>query len=122
MSEKNSSVWAKSIPIKEQVNVIVTLIRMAKPFRKMFFGALAIGAAFALLQAAAPRIIAYYMTTYLQQRDNVTMQVMISFAVLVAVIRISQAVADALNAYYFTVAAEYALEDIRVQVFRKLHT
>lgn len=122
MSEKNSSVWAKSIPIKEQVNVIVTLIRMAKPFRKMFFGALAIGAAFALLQAAAPRIIAYYMTTYLQQRDNVTMQVMISFAVLVAVIRISQAVADALNAYYFTVAAEYALEDIRIQVFRKLHT
>ncbi len=95
---------------------------MAKPFRKMFFGALAIGAAFALLQAAAPRIIAYYMTTYLQQRDNVTLQVMISFAVLVAVVRVSQAVTDALNAYYFTVAAEYALEDIRVQVFRKLHT
>ncbi|MBZ5985269.1 ABC transporter ATP-binding protein [Leuconostoc gelidum subsp. gasicomitatum] len=122
MSEKNSSVWAKSIPIKEQIRVIVTLVRMAKPFRKMFFGALAIGAAFALLQAAAPRIIAYYMTTYLQQRDNVTLQVMISFAVLVAVIRVSQAVTDALNAYYFTVAAEYALEDIRVQVFRKLHT
>lgn len=122
MSEKNSSVWAKSIPIKEQIRVIVTLVRMAKPFRKMFFGALAIGAAFALLQAAAPRIIAYYMTTYLQQRDSVTLQVMISFAVLVAVIRVSQAVADALNAYYFTVAAEYALEDIRVQVFRKLHT
>jgi ATP-binding cassette, subfamily B, multidrug efflux pump len=58
----------------------------------------------------------------LQQRDSVTLQVMISFAVLVAVIRVSQAVADALNAYYFTVAAEYALEDIRVQVFRKLHT
>ncbi len=122
MSEKNSSVWAKSIPIKEQIRVIVTLVRMAKPFRKMFFGALAIGAAFALLQAAAPRIIAYYMTTYLQQRDNVTLQVMISFAVLVAVVRVSQAVTDALNAYYFTVAAEYALEDIRVQVFRKLHT
>ncbi|GMA67068.1 ABC transporter ATP-binding protein [Leuconostoc gelidum] len=122
MSGKNSSVWAKSIPIKEQIRVIVTLVRMAKPFRKMFFGALAIGAAFALLQAAAPRIIAYYMTTYLQQRDSVTLQVMISFAVLVAVIRVSQAVADALNAYYFTVAAEYALEDIRVQVFRKLHT
>ena len=122
MSEKNSSVWAKSIPIKEQIRVIVTLVRMAKPFRKMFFGALAIGAAFALLQAAAPRIIAYYMTTYLQQRDNVTLQVMISFAVLVAVVRVSQAVTDALNAYYFTVAAEYAIEDIRVQVFRKLHT
>ncbi|MEX0379991.1 ABC transporter ATP-binding protein [Leuconostoc sp. MS02] len=122
MSEKNSSVWAKSIPIKEQIRVIVTLIRQAKPFRKMFFGALAIGAVFALLQAAAPRVIAYYMTTYLQQRDNVTLQVMISFAVLVAIIRLSQAVADALNAYYFTVAAEYALEDIRVKVFRKLHT
>ena len=36
--------------------------------------------------------------------------------------RIGQAVTDGLNAYYFTVAAEYALEDIRVKVFEKLHT
>lgn len=121
MSEKNKSVWAKSLPIKEQLHVIVTLIKMAKPFRKMFFGALAFGGVFALLQAAAPRVIAYYLTDYLQQSDNVSLQIMISFAILVSIIRVSQAVADVLNAYYFTVAAEYALEDIRVQVFSKLH-
>ena len=122
MVEKNSSVWAKSIPIKEQLRVIVTLIKMAKPFRKMFFTALAIGGIFALLQAAAPRIITYYMNTYLHGNDHVTWIIMISFAVIVAIIRLGQAVADAFNAYYFTVAAEYALEDIRVKVFRKLHT
>ncbi|CAM3173822.1 ABC transporter ATP-binding protein [Leuconostoc rapi] len=122
MAEKKDSIWVKSIPLKEQIHVIVTLIRTAKPFRQMFFWALAFGAVFALLQAAAPRIIAYYMTDYLQQNNHVTFQVMLSFAILVVVIRLGQAVTDFLNAYYFTVAAEYALEDLRVKVFRKLHT
>lgn len=122
MSENNESVWAKSIPLKTQLRVITTLMKRAKPFRNMFVVALAIGGVFALLQAAAPRVIAYYMTTYLHQGDNVTIQIMWSFALLVAAIRIGQAVTDGLNAYYFTVAAEYALEDIRVKVFEKLHT
>lgn len=122
MPEKNESVWAKSIPVKEQLHVIWTLIKMAKPFRAMFIWALSIGAAFALLQAAAPRVISYYMTNYLHQTTSVPLQITISFAVLVAVIRILQAITDALNAYYFSVAGEYALEDIRVRVFKKLHT
>ena len=122
MPEKNESVWAKSIPVKEQLHVIWTLIKMAKPFRSMFIWALLIGAAFALLQAAAPRVISYYMTNYLHQTKSVPLQIIISFAVLVAVIRILQAVTDALNAYYFSVAGEYALEDIRIRVFKKLHT
>lgn len=122
MPEKNESVWAKSIPVKEQLHVIWTLIKMAKPFRSMFIWALLIGAAFALLQAAAPRVISYYMTNYLHQTTSVPLQITISFAVLVAVIRILQAVTDALNAYYFSVAGEYALEDIRIRVFKKLHT
>lgn len=122
MSENNESVWAKSIPLKTQLRVITTLMKRAKPFRNMFVVALASGGVFALLQAAAPRVIAYYMTTYLHQGDNVTIQIMWSFALLVAAIRIGQAVTDGLNAYYFTVAAEYALEDIRVKVFEKLHT
>ncbi|QEA50898.1 ABC transporter ATP-binding protein [Leuconostoc lactis] len=122
MSENNESVWAKSIPLKTQIRVITTLMKQAKPFRQMFFVALAIGGVFALLQAAAPRVIAYYMTTYLHQGDNITIQIMWSFALLVAAIRVCQAITDGLNAYYFTVAAEYALEDIRVKVFEKLHT
>ncbi|MGO3410819.1 MAG: ABC transporter ATP-binding protein [Leuconostoc falkenbergense] len=122
MPEKNESVWAKSIPVKEQLHVIWTLIKMAKPFRSMFIWALLIGAAFALLQASAPRVISYYMTNYLHQTTSVPLQITISFAVLVAVIRILQAVTDALNAYYFSVAGEYALEDIRIRVFKKLHT
>lgn len=122
MPKKNESVWAKSIPVKEQLHVIWTLIKMAKPFRAMFIWALSIGAAFALLQAAAPRVISYYMTNYLHQTTSVPLQITISFAVLVAVIRILQAITDALNAYYFSVAGEYALEDIRVRVFKKLHT
>lgn len=122
MPEKNESVWSKSIPVKEQLHVIWTLIKMAKPFRSMFIWALLIGAAFALLQASAPRVISYYMTNYLHQTTSVPLQITISFAVLVAVIRILQAVTDALNAYYFSVAGEYALEDIRIRVFKKLHT
>ncbi|GMA70044.1 hypothetical protein GCM10025879_12900 [Leuconostoc litchii] len=122
MSEQNKSVWSKSIPVKEQIHVIWTLIKMAKPFRSMFVWALAIGAVFALLQAAAPRVISYYMSNYLHQTSNVPFKIMISFAILVAVIRILQAITDALNAYYFTVAGEYALEDMRIRVFKKLHT
>lgn len=122
MTEKNNSVWAKNIPVREQLHVIWTLIKMAKPFRSMFIVALVIGAAFALLQAAAPRVIAYYMTTYLHQTSSVPLRITISFAVFVAVIRVLQAVTDALNAYYFTVAGEYALEDMRLRVFQKLHT
>ena len=102
MTEKNNSVWAKNIPVREQLHVIWTLIKMAKPFRSMFIVALVIGAAFALLQAAAPRVIAYYMTTYLHQTSSVPPRITISFAVFVAVIRVLQAVTDALNAYYFT--------------------
>ncbi len=75
------------------------------------------------LQAAAPRVIATIWRLLPASCINITIQIMWSFCPVGR--RYS-----GLSSYYwwsecpsyFTVAAEYALEDIRVKVFEKLHT
>ncbi|CAM3126298.1 ABC transporter ATP-binding protein [Lactiplantibacillus plajomi] len=117
---QRQSVWARSMPVKEQLTVIRRLLPYAKPFKWFFFGAIIFSALISLVNIYLPRVLQYYIDHYLRT-NHATMAIMWYFAALYFFGMLTRAIMQFMQNYSSTMGAEYMLENVRRQLFKKLH-
>ena len=120
MAKKSESVWAHSIPLKQQVNIIKRLFLFAKPFKWYFYWSIIFSAVVSVINILLPKIIQIYFDNYLA-KHQATMGIIWFFAGLYLFGMIIRAITEFGEMYLYSMGAEYMLEDTRRILFKKLH-
>lgn len=120
MAKKSESVWAHSIPLKQQVNIIKRLFLFAKPFKWYFYWSIIFSAVVSIINILLPKIIQIYFDDYLA-KHQATMGIIWYFAGLYLFGMIIRAITEFGETYLYSMGAEYMLEDTRRILFKKLH-
>ena len=120
MAKKSESVWAHSIPLKQQVNIIKRLFLFAKPFKWYFYWSIIFSAVVSIINILLPKIIQIYFDNYLA-KHQATMGIIWFFAGLYLFGMIVRAITEFGETYLYSMGAEYMLEDTRRILFKKLH-
>ncbi|SBO17934.1 ABC transporter ATP-binding protein [Carnobacterium divergens] len=113
--------WSKSIPLKEQFQIIKRMFYYAKPYKKQFFIAIFWGACLAVINVILPKILQVFMDDYLTTK-TATSQVILTFAALYFGVTLVKIVVWFFQMYLYQMATEKTVQNIRNQLFEKLHT
>lgn len=121
MAKQNTSAWSGKMTATTQFQTVRALFRFMKPYAKYFYGALILAAAISVVNVLLPRLLQTFMNQHLH-RMSPTWRLLIVFALLYFTITLVKAVAQFFSDYWFMSAAEFMLEDVRMKLYRKLHT
>lgn len=121
MDNQHESVWAHSIPAKEQLRIIKRLFLLAKPFQWYFYFSIIFAATVSLINILLPKIIQRFMDKYLAFGKADEMVIWF-FAGLYFFGMVAKALTQFGQTYLASMGAEYMLEDTRRKLFQKLHT
>ncbi|QHM50743.1 ABC transporter ATP-binding protein [Lactiplantibacillus plantarum] len=114
------SVWARSMPVKEQLTVIRRLLPYAKPFKWFFIAAIVFSGLISVVNIYLPRVLQTFIDHYLKT-GHATVPVMWYFAGLYFFGMVVRALMQFVQNFSSTMGAEYMLENVRRQMFAKLH-
>lgn len=120
-NEQHESVWAHSIPWKEQLTIIKRLFRFAKPFKWYFYFSVIFAAFVSVINILLPKIIQRFMDKYLAFGEA-SESIIWLFAGLYFCGMFFKALTQFGQTYLYSMGAEYMLEDTRKILFKKLHT
>lgn len=120
-NEQHESVWAHSIPWKEQLTIIKRLFRFAKPFKWYFYFSIIFAAFVSVINILLPKIIQRFMDKYLAFGEA-SESIIWLFAGLYFFGMVFKALTQFGQTYLYSMGAEYMLEDTRKILFKKLHT
>lgn len=121
MDENYQSEWTKSIPLKEQKQIIKRLLVFAKPFKQTFIVAILFALGLSVINVILPRIIQSFMDNYLANQSATT-QVILFFAGLYLFGVIVKSIIWFFQWYLYSMASLKTFQHIRVKLFEKLHT
>ncbi|MCA1356044.1 ABC transporter ATP-binding protein/permease [Weissella cibaria] len=121
MAKQNTSAWSGKMTAAAQFQTVRALFRFMKPYAKYFYGALILAAAISVVNVLLPRLLQAFMNQHLH-RMSPTWRLLIVFALLYFTITLVKAVAQFFSDYWFMSAAEFMVEDVRMKLYRKLHT
>lgn len=121
MAKQNTSAWSGKMTAATQFQTVGALFRFMKPYAKYFYGALLLAAAISVVNVLLPRLLQTFMNQHLH-RMTPTWRLLIVFALLYFTITLVKAVAQFFSDYWFMSAAEFMVEDVRMKLYRKLHT
>lgn len=121
MAKQNTSAWSGKMTATTQFQTVRALFRFMKPYAKYFYGALLLAAAISVVNVLLPRLLQTFMNQHLHQMTP-TWRLLIVFALLYFTITLVKAVAQFFSDYWFMSAAEFMVEDVRMKLYRKLHT
>ncbi|MFL4498663.1 ABC transporter ATP-binding protein [Weissella sp. MSCH1] len=121
MAKQNTSAWSGKMTAATQFQTVWALFRFMKPYAKYFYGALILAAAISVVNVLLPRLLQTFMNQHLH-RMSPTWRLLIVFALLYFTITLVKAVAQFFSDYWFMSAAEFMVEDVRMKLYRKLHT
>ncbi|WP_108729849.1 ABC transporter ATP-binding protein [Weissella cibaria] len=121
MAKQNTSAWSGKMTAATQFQTVGALFRFMKPYAKYFYGALLLAAAISVVNVLLPRLLQTFMNQHLH-RMTPTWRLLIVFALLYFTITLVKAVAQLFSDYWFMSAAEFMVEDVRMKLYRKLHT
>ncbi|MFC6164794.1 ABC transporter ATP-binding protein [Lactiplantibacillus dongliensis] len=119
MAERQS-VWARSMPVKEQLTVIRRLLPYAKPFKWFFITTIVMSGLISLVNIYLPKVLQTFIDHYLRT-GHATVPVMWYFAGLYFFGMLTRALMQFFQNFTSTMGAEYMLENVRRQMFGKLH-
>lgn len=117
---QRQSVWARSMPVKEQLTVIRRLLPYAKPFKWFFITTIIMSGLISLVNIYLPKVLQLFIDRYLRT-GHATIAIMWYFAGLYFFGMIVRAAMQFFQNYTSTMGAEYMLENVRRQMFQKLH-
>ena len=106
--------------LREQGQVIRQLIQFARPYSRYFYGALAFSVFVSVINVLLPRVLQEFMNHHLQTA-SASLQILIVFASVYFVLTVVKAATQYFELYWFTSAAEFMFENVRVRLFKKLH-
>ncbi len=119
--ESNQSVWAKAIPIKEQVGIFKRLMGFVKQFKFEMIIAL-VGALFvSIINMLLPFGLQYFLDHFLIKK-SATVQIVLFAGFLYALGSLLKAIIQFTYQYFFALGSEKSLESVRRALYRKLHT
>ena len=121
MAKQNTSAWSGKMTAAAQFQTVRALFRFMKPYAQYFYGALILAAAISVVNVLLPRLLQTFMNQHLH-RMSPTWRLLIVFALLYFTITLVKAVAQFFSDYWFMSAAEFMVEDVRMKLYRKLHT
>ncbi|MBF8808345.1 MAG: ABC transporter ATP-binding protein [Enterococcus lacertideformus] len=121
MEENQQSEWTKSIPLKEQTQIIKRLLEFAHPFRKTFVAAIAFAFVLSIVNVILPRIIQTFMDNYLSE-ESATTRIILFFAGLYLFGIIVKSIIWFFQWFLYSMASLKTYQYIRVKLFEKLHT
>ncbi|TVV26559.1 ABC transporter ATP-binding protein [Weissella cibaria] len=121
MAKQNMSAWSGKMTVATQFQTVRALFHFMKPYAKYFYGALLLAAAISVVNVLLPRLLQTLMNQHLHQMTP-TWRLLIVFALLYFTITLVKAVAQFFSDYWFMSAAEFMVEDVRMKLYRKLHT
>lgn len=119
--KNNSSVSTKGIPVSEQLKTLARIISFTKPYLATFFVAIVFAGLLAITNAVLPRIIQILIDDYFAN-DTATMTIILTFAGFYALGTIVKAIIWYFNLYFFYMASEKTVANIRNTIYEKLHT
>jgi len=117
---QRQSVWARSMPVKEQLTVIRRLLPYAKPFKWFFITTIFMSGLISLVNIYLPKVLQLFIDRYLRT-GQATIAILWYFAGLYFFGMIVRATMQFFQNYTSTMGAEYMLENVRRQLFQKLH-
>ncbi|GEK88135.1 ATP-binding cassette, subfamily B [Alkalibacterium putridalgicola] len=120
MEQKELSV-RRSIPFKEQMHILKRIMTFGKPYKKQFAVAIFFSVALAISTAALPRIIQLFIDNHLTTGD-LSLSIILTFAGLHFGVTLIRLTVWYLELYLFNMASEKTVQNIRNQLFEKLHT
>ncbi|MFR1799587.1 MAG: ABC transporter ATP-binding protein [Enterococcus casseliflavus] len=115
------SEWSKSIPFKEQKNIIKRMFLFAKPFRKTFYAAIFFAFVLSIVNILLPLIIQTFMDNYLTNQ-TATQQVIYFFAALYFFGVLVKAVIWFFQWFLYSMGSLKTYQYIRAKLFEKLHS
>lgn len=121
MAEKHESAWAKSMTFKEQRTVIKRLLPYAAPYKWDFIWALVLAFLVSLINVGLPRLMQIYMDQYLRVH-NAGLRIVLFFAGFYFLGTLIKAIFQFGQEFLYAMGGERMLENVRVKLFRKLHT
>ncbi|EMF0155600.1 ABC transporter ATP-binding protein [Enterococcus hirae] len=121
MEDNYQSEWSKSIPLREQKQIIKRLLHFAKPFKATFIIAILFALGLSVINVLLPRIIQTFMDEYLA-KQSATTQVILFFAGLYLFGVIVKSIIWFFQWYLYSNASLKTYQYIRIKLFEKLHT
>lgn len=119
-NENNQSVWSKTIPVKEQAKIFKRLLHFFMYYKVPILIAIVSAFLVSAINMVLPYGLQYFLDHFLIKED-VTVQIIIYAGFLYAVVSISKAIFQFVYEYYYAIGAEYSLEKVRKDLYRKLH-
>jgi len=120
MEQKELSV-RRSIPFKEQMTILKRILKFGEPHKKQFAVAIFFSVALAISTAALPRIVQLFIDNHLTTGD-LSLRIILTFAGLHFGVTLIRMTVWYLELYLFNMASEKTVQNIRNQLFEKLHT
>ena len=117
---QRESVWTRSMPVKEQLTVIRRLLPYAKPFKWFFVTTIILSGLISVVNIYLPKVLQLFIDRYLRT-GHATITIMWYFACLYFFGMVMRALMQFFQNYTSTMGAEYMLENVRRQMFAKLH-
>ncbi len=118
---KYESAWSRSIPMREQWHIFKRLMSYTGAYKKQFGGALVAAALLAGMNVALPQILQYFMDHFLTNK-SATVNILLGFGALYALGTLLKAFFQFFQTFLFAMGSERGLEDVRRELFAKLHT
>ncbi|UUX34599.1 ABC transporter ATP-binding protein [Fundicoccus culcitae] len=124
MSQSNDaqqSVWARKMPIREQIEVTKRMFAYAMPFKWRFLIAIVFNIGMTAIGVLMPRVVQSYIDVYLAPQTATVRSSLIFAGVYLSLILI-QGICYFFSTYLFGMASEKTVELIRNTVFTKLNS
>lgn len=112
---------SRSVPIKEQMQTLKRILKFTKPYLKQFATAVLLVIVLAVINAAQPRVIQIFIDDHLAL-GTATQATAVTFGLMYFGLTILKAVITFLELYLFNMASEKTVQNVRDQLFEKVHT
>src|SRR5699024_4053575 len=111
----------RSIPIKEQMATLKRILKFIKPHIKQFAIAVLLVVFLAIVNAIQPRIIQTFRSDYLAAGVD-TRSTAMMFGAIYFGLTLVKAIVTFFELYLFNMASERTVENVRNQLFAKVHS
>lgn len=118
--KSNQSIWAKNIPMKEQLQIFKRLVSFFMYYKIQIIVAIIGAFLVSAINMLLPYGLQYFLDHFLL-KESATVQIILFAGFLYAFVSIVKAILQFIYEYYYAVGAEYTLEKVRKVLYRKLH-
>lgn len=119
--DKQQSVWAQAIPVKEQWQIFKRLLKFVSRFKAEMITATIAALLLSVINMLLPFGLQYFMDNFLL-KGNVTVRIIAYAGFLYALGSILKALIQFTYGYFFALGSEKSLENVRLALYQKLHS